>query len=117
MDNNSYVKMSLEEYDILRDKSIKYDELIKQFSDDLAPTLKEIANNFARVFTGSFEEKEEKNKIKKFVIEKANDIEQLIFYEDGYKPGHCFLKGPSQILIVDKINEIIDILNNNYGGK
>jgi hypothetical protein len=55
---------------------------------------------------------EEDKKLKKIKIEYSPDIEEKIFYEDGDKPNHCILGDTGTGLLINKINELIDKVNN-----
>ena len=54
---------------------------------------------------------EEDKKIRKIKVNYSPDIEEKIFYEDGDKPRHCVLGDAGTELLINKINEIIDKLN------
>ena len=54
---------------------------------------------------------EDNKKIKKLVMDYAYDIEEKIFYEKGDKPNHCIVGDAGTELLIGKINEIIDKLN------
>jgi hypothetical protein len=54
---------------------------------------------------------EEDKKIKKLKVEYAPDIEEKIFWENGDKPNHCILGDAGTELLINKINEIIEVLN------
>ena len=51
------------------------------------------------------------DKIKKIKLCYSPDIDEEIFYEDGDKPNHCILGDAGTKLLINKINEIIDKLN------
>ena len=53
----------------------------------------------------------EDKKIRKIKVNYSPDIEEKIFYEDGDKPRHCVLGDAGTELLINKINEIIDKLN------
>ena len=55
--------------------------------------------------------KQEDKKIRKIKTEYSPDIEEEIFYVDGNKPNHCILGDNGTKLIINKINEIIDKIN------
>ena len=54
---------------------------------------------------------EEDKKIRKIKVNYSPDIEEKIFYEDGDNPRHCVLGDAGTELLINKINEIIDKLN------
>ena len=53
----------------------------------------------------------EDKKIRKIKVNYSPDIEEKIFYEDGDKPNHCILGDAGTELLINKINEIIDEIN------
>jgi len=55
---------------------------------------------------------EDNKKIEKLVMDYAYDIEEKIFYEKGDKPNHCIVGDAGTELLIGKINEIIEVINN-----
>ena len=66
--------------------------------------------NLADILNDEVEIIEDK-KIRKIKVNYSPDIEEKIFYEDGDKPRHCVLGDAGTELLINKINEIIDKLN------
>ncbi len=54
---------------------------------------------------------EEDKQIEKIEISYAGDIEEKIFYEESDKPNHRILWDAGTELLINKINEIIDKVN------
>ena len=54
---------------------------------------------------------EENKKIRKIKLCYSPDIDEEIFYEDGDKPNHCILGDAGTKLLINKINELIDKIN------
>ena len=64
----SYVNMSLKEYDELKDKAKRFDRLKEKFGDDLDKVLDEAIKEFEDMM--SFATKNKKSKIEVFDMEK-----------------------------------------------
>lgn len=54
---------------------------------------------------------EEDKKIRNLKTYYDNQTEAYYFYDDGNKPNNCLVEDESTQLLIDKINEIIDKLN------
>ena len=50
MNDNSYVSLSLEKYNELYEKSKKFDELVKEFGDEISDTIQTLINDINKLF-------------------------------------------------------------------
>lgn len=94
-----------------------YSDIFVLDDDNMLYKNEKTGTNLLRIYNGyilNYEAAiiEEDKKIRGIKVEYSSDIEEKIFYEDGDKPRHYVLGDAGTELLINKINEIIDKINN-----